>query len=225
MTANDSRDKIIASDLRLTELAPIAEMGYTNWPYHSYEHAGNTLVAAWKLADQCESKGEDINRPVLVAATLFHDYLYAQPLSEEQFATKEERSAYWARYFMKGMDFSETDVELASRCILATEPDGTNQSLEETVMVRADLDSALGDFPWFLVNFSRIAKEAVMTSKMQVSLDFSAIYDTQAKILRRYVKRDLSLPGDRISPVEKVEDNLRNLRKIGEKALNGIVRD
>jgi hypothetical protein len=123
-----------------------AEAWYSDLPYHNFQHARETLWEAMRLVDLCETHGLQVNRKALVAAALFHDAGYHLDEREYGFNTKEEFSAAILGMHGEKYGFSVVDTYTAEKAILSTYLSAVPNTLEDKILVRADLASIAGGY-------------------------------------------------------------------------------
>ncbi len=217
----DEFEKLINRNPLLQEVVGLAKRGYTNLPYHNFDHAKNTFVASEKFASQCEEAGASVDRLVTGPAALYHDYDFAKA-PEAKFSSKESRSANRAERDLTSV-LGHERVKRIGKCILATHIDASCETIEEKITVRADIENVSSSFAWFFANFFRLQHERIhLNPKSAISI--KASIETTENILRKYLQdRDLSLPGDKSSPLEQMLSNMVQLKTIGQSTLDKML--
>ena len=101
--------------------------------YHNWEHAQDTVEAVYKILKHYPKLPVWRKRSLLMAA-LLHDYGFS--VSREN---HEEEGAKLAERISSGCEYSEREIKLISRLILATKKEHRPTTLEEKIIRDADL--------------------------------------------------------------------------------------
>jgi hypothetical protein len=203
-----------------------AEQQYTNLPFHNFEHACETLFAAMDLADFCEKNGVRINRRVLIAGSLFHDAGFQDDEKTFGCESKEEHSASIFEGFAPEYGF-EDETGLVKSTIMSTDSGATPQTLEDKILVRADLINVCAGFPYFISKTGLLWEERkVLNEGQRTPIDFLKFVVDNIRILDKYFSNDLSL-GNFDSPVwsNNAFENVAALATKGAKEFGFGVED
>jgi hypothetical protein len=119
---------------------------YTDWPYHNFSHAKETLWETMHLADFCERFDYQVNRKALIAGTLFHDAGYHMDHESFGYESKEEYSAQLLGRHAHDYGMYEDDIVIAMNAIRATRLGAPAPGLHDKIIVRADIANIGGDF-------------------------------------------------------------------------------
>jgi HD superfamily phosphodiesterase len=210
-----------------------AEKQYIDLPYHNFSHAKATLWEAMRLADACEKNGVSVNRKALAAAALFHDagfHLDSKALghsSQEDLSIDIFAEEAGAKY-----GFTIAESITAIEAIKATECGIKPVTLEQKILVRADLANVFSDTRTFLASSYKLYMENQGSNKLPVSPKGQAKFiNDSIQILKKYLENDLSLgPWEERSWRDQAESNLsvlgsiRNLSSFGGSLINRLVR-
>jgi HD superfamily phosphodiesterase len=166
---------------------------YTDEPpyyYHNFEHACEVLWETMRLADYAEENGVSVDRKLLIAAALFHDADYHQPTPSKH----DSKEAYSAAIFNHmgltyGYDTDERDA--VSDIIMKTRLGNPPETLEQKIMVRADIANVGADYVReFLAKSRNFFRE---TSGLHPEVSWLGFAATSLKVLATYLSYDLSL--------------------------------
>jgi hypothetical protein len=208
-----------------------AEEQYIDLPYHNFSHAKATLWEAMRLADECEANGVSVNRKALIAASLFHDAGYQIDSTEMGHASKEEYSIYlFVEKAGKKTEFSVTDSVTAIEAIKATESGVKPLTLEQKILVRADLANVFSDTRTFLASTYKLYRESQGISKLPLSPSGQTKFIRYSvEILKKYLENDLSLgPWENRSWRDQADvnisvlDRLRSIPILGSNLINRL---
>ena len=175
---------------QLQDIWEDAQKYYSDLPYHNFHHVTETLVIANNLAHECEQNGVVVDRKALTLATLFHDAGFGEDHQELGFDSKEE---YSASIFLEKADLyglTAAEAVTGNNAILATKFGNQPQSIEDTIIVRADLDNVAGDYDGFILKTNQLRAEAKQLGGYKGDAIFAA---TSIRVLSEYVRNDLSL--------------------------------
>lgn len=135
--------------------------------FHDLQHTRNVVEASQILAD--ELKVDERTKYLLALAAWFHDTGYDQGAENH-----EERSCKYAVEFFSKHDLPEQDLDVITRCIMATKLPFRPKDLLEEIMCDADL-SHLGKTNYW-DRCGRLRQELLMTRSLIMSeqewLDF-----------------------------------------------------
>jgi hypothetical protein len=166
---------------------------YTDQPpyyYHNWEHACEVLWETMRLADYAADNGAEVNRKLLIGAALFHDANYHLPTPPE-FDSKEAYSAGIFNHQGPTYGYNDDECKTVSGIIMATKLGNTPESLEQKIMVRADIANVGADYAHeFLAKSRNFFRETHGLKPDVTDLAFAA---TSLKILATYLSYDLSL--------------------------------
>lgn len=156
--------------------------------FHGWEHAvavTNNYMKEWVY---CAENGVVTDFEAGVGASAHHDSKYPEKLTT--FKTKERRSASVAQKSLRQLGFTDEQLALTKRMILATTVGHECVDDAEKQEVRSDLAAAGFDFKGFLKFFFRFAKE--QRNLTGVFKPFEEVRDTQVQVLSTYLNQDLS---------------------------------
>jgi hypothetical protein len=168
-----------------------AKVHSSNLPYHNWEHTLDVLSRTMDYADECEDNNTPVNRKVLFAAALFHDAFFEEDPSRRGFDSKESHSAAIFSYQAEFYGFSQEEIELGKQAIMATKLGNKPQTIEDRILVRADIDNVGGDYEdSFLPKTQLVHDEAMRRSGESISDSFK---ERTAILLSQYLANNLSL--------------------------------
>ncbi len=201
----------------------VAESLTSRLPYHNFDHTLDTLWTAMELVDRLEADGIEVNRRVLVGASLFHDAAYHRSPNKNAKPTAKEN--YSAKLFAKhapDFGYSKDEIKLGRRVIRDTSHHRKPRYPESKVLVRADIDNVSRDYETeVLPNARRLHEELTILGH---SIAFERHARLSVKVLARYVKYDLSLgPTDSSFP-EWEGHTLNNLYDLASREADKVPR-
>jgi hypothetical protein len=201
----------------------VAKSSASHLPYHNFEHTLDTLWSAMELVDQLEADGIEVNRRVLVGASLFHDAAYHRsPQKNDQPASRESYSAKLFAKHAPDFGYDKDEIKLGKRVIKDTSHYRKPRSPESKVLIRADIDNVSRDYETeVLPNTHRLHEELTMLGH---STPFKRHARLSVKVLARYVKRDLSLGSDDSSFPMWEGHVLNNLYELASNEANKVPR-
>lgn len=187
-----------------------AESLYSRLPYHDFEHATGVLWKCMELADLCEANGVAVNRRLLVAAAPHHDSGYFEDHVRYGYDSKEAYAGDILVALHERYGLSAEEAETARNMIMKTKLGERPVTLEEKILVRADLANVSAGYEEFLANNDRMRRESeLLNPKNYHSVSFIG---NTLKILCKYFSNDLRL-GDfeDYSYRRRAIENLRRL--------------
>lgn len=195
---------------------------YSRLAHHNFDHAQRVLWDAMCLADLCERNDIAVNRKALMGAALFHDAGYHQKILQEDYRSKEFYAAMIFKAYAEGSDYGmdEHDIYVGWHAIMATESKRVPLSIEDKILVRADIMNVGGDYETsvepvtesLLTEEEQLADEGEDTSSLRLPFMHRSI-----TVLASYLVHDLSLgPFDKKEWFEQALSNV--LRMIRETA-------
>jgi len=196
---------------QLSDMWSVARSSSSHLPYHNFEHTLDTLWATMELVDRLEADGFEVNRRVLVGAALFHDAAYHRSPDKSSSPTAKER--YSAKIFAKHaarFGYDEAETKLGKRIIKDTSHYRKPTRPESKVLVRADLYNVTDDYQIGL-NALQLHEESTVLGK---PISFKKHVRASARILSRYLSKDLSLGPDDSSFPEWEAYALHNVRSL-----------
>ena len=206
---------------QLRQMWHVAESSASHLPYHNFDHTLDTLWTAMELVDQLEADGIEVNRRVLVGASLFHDAAYHR--STKKNAQPAARESYSAKLFAKhapAFGYDEAETRLGKRIIKDTSHYRKPRTPESKVMIRADIDNVSRDYEEDLLPTThRIHEELTILGHAPA---FKKHVRLSTKILARYIKHDLSLGSDDGSFPEWEGHVLNNLYDLASNEANKV---
>jgi len=168
-----------------------AECQYTDeLPYHNFFHVTETLSIALNLADQRGANDTIVDRRALIVATLFHDAGYQDDHKATGFNSKEERSVSIFKFHADKYGMTADEMATGENAIMATKPGQKPVSVEDKILVRADLDNVTGDFEGFIGKTHLLRNEAKLLGGYKSDVVFTV---TSMRVLAEYISNDLSL--------------------------------
>ncbi|HEX5743957.1 MAG TPA: hypothetical protein VFX84_00690 [Candidatus Saccharimonadales bacterium] len=195
---------------------------YIDLAHHNFDHAQRVLWDAMCLADACEGNGIEVNRKALIGAALFHDAGYYQRAALDDTASKEAYAARILRAYATQQEYgmSTEDIVVGIQAILSTEVERVPVSIEDKILVRADLMNIGGDYKTSVTpTTERLLEEARV---LEGTSDDPApgrlpFMHRSIRVIAGYLVHDLSLgPFDKKEWLEQAVGNL--LRMIRETA-------
>ena len=194
-----------------------AQRHYTDLPYHNFDHAKDTLWEAMRLADLCEQHGESVNRKALIVAALFHDAGFHDDHKAKGFESKEKYSAAIMADAVSGrFGLSVSDGVTAIEAILATEAGVKPETLEQKILVRADLANVFADTRTFLASTIKLYTESQRDNRLPLAPGGQSKFIKESgAILRKYFSNDLWLGDwDDQTWLDQAKSNLSVLNQI-----------
>ncbi len=198
--------KLINEDPLLVECSLLAQYGLKDDDqYHNYGHPLDAIIYAFKEIEEYEIHEKAIPDRVkrnMIVGYLFHDYDVNEPLEHELFATCEERSAYYAEYFLDnlkktGEDITDDDIKQIKRLILVTSPKYPCENDYERIFCRGDIGNVADSMPIFFVNFIAVYREnqmkRVRERKYKELVDPFRAAEGSIEFLNQYFRQDLTL--------------------------------
>lgn len=189
-----------------------AENQYTDdLEQHNFRHAQEVLWDAMCLADQCEAHGLVVNRKALSEAALLHDAGLHRNFMHYRFESEEAYSAAILGILAPNHGLQPEDIAVGQQAILSTRAGAEPLTLEDKIMVRADLMNMSGDYEsTFLPTTERLMAEdqaiALSRGKPFDPLQFKR---NSIKTIAAYLGHDLSLgPFDDPKWLERPVSNL-----------------
>lgn len=168
-----------------------ARVHASSLPYHNWEHTLDVLSRAMDFADECENNNTPVDRKVLLGAALFHDAFFEEDPSRRGFDSKESHSAAIFSFQAEFYGFTKEQIELGKQAIMATKLGSKPETIEDRILVRADIDNVGGDYEGsFLPNTQKVYDEAIRRSDETISDGFK---ERTAILLSQYLSNDLSL--------------------------------
>jgi hypothetical protein len=148
-----------------------------------------------RLADECEPVGTSfVNRKLLIVAGLFHDAGYHIDHKGLGIDSAEALSLIMLLKEPTLERFSLEEIEQAGRLVMVTKQGIKPNTLEEKIMVRADIDNIGTDGFWQRTTALGVEARQVKESRGQVYL-----WDSQAenniRALAAYLDHDLTTGG------------------------------
>ncbi len=119
---------------------------YVGLPYHNFDHAKEVMWDSLALGRLCIQNGIAVNTRVLAMASLYHDAGFHIDISDTEFESKEHYAAAIYQHSAPSFGFDEAEVELGSKLIIATKLGTKRESVEERIIVRADIDNVGGNY-------------------------------------------------------------------------------
>jgi hypothetical protein len=167
-----------------------AENQYGELPYHNFEHALETLWGTMELTDLCEQNGVEVNRKTLIGAALFHDAGYDRDAPD--YGSKEAYSAALFELFAPSYGYAAEEIAIGKQAILATKVSAKPESIEDKILVRADLKNLGEDYTSSVLRKTNLLKEE---SKILKGNDFNPMQFAADSIcvVATYLGNDLSL--------------------------------
>src|SRR4051812_28786446 len=89
-------------------------------PRHNFEHAKQTMIDAFGIAEYAAENGAEVEMSVLGAAALCHDVGYQDSPIKRGFSSKEELSASIARRVLDSLGMPADMIDRTSDAILST---------------------------------------------------------------------------------------------------------
>lgn len=174
----------------LSRLWADAETQHIDLPYHDFQHVQETTWKAMELADLCEAHACPVNRRALLGAALFHDAGYHEALAASQ--SKEARSSDIFESRASKYGYKDDEVAVAKQAILSTARDIQPVSLEDKILVRADLSNVGGDFKKSFQPNTELLREECQRLYGHKPAQWAFALDS-IRILADYLSNDLSL--------------------------------
>jgi hypothetical protein len=160
-------------------------------PYHNFHHAKETLWETMRLADICEANDIAVERKVLIGAALLHDAGYQYDPQPLGFSSKEAHSAAIFEALAPAYGYTEVEISAGKQAIVGTRFGSKPVSLEDKILVRADISNIGGDYRW-----SFMAKSALLRlerAKLEGGVSRRKFAADSIKVLATYISNDLSL--------------------------------
>lgn len=172
---------------------------YKNVPYHNYAHPRDKVLPEVLRLDDLGRQNAKKHAPrrVEIAAALGHDIYISWSLDpDENFSSKEERSAETIRNILPEFDYKPEEIEQVSRDILSTETGKNCLNQRQIRLRRGDLVDVAGSRQIFLTDSVKIFYEHVQTQRASgfAPLEWPVFIQKQQQILRRLLSQDLTLP-------------------------------
>ena len=187
--------------------------------FHGWDHAiavTNNYMQEWVY---CAQNGVETDFEAGVGASVHHDSQYPDEL--KRFKTKERRSASVAQRELRQIGFTDQQLALTKRMIIATTLGHECEDDTEKQEVRSDMATAGFDYKGFLKFFFRFAKE--QRNLTGVFKPFEEVRDTQVEVLSAYFSQDLSYSFESSCPlVSKGLMNIVRLRRASRSEVEEI---
>lgn len=170
-----------------------AEEQYIDLPYHNFPHAVDALQVAMILTDVCEGHGKTPDRKALAGAALFHDAGYHKDSGNHD--SKESYSAAIFAGLAPSAGYGESEIAIGRQAIMATKVGAKPESIEDKILLRADLNNVCGDYLGsFLVKTRLLWQEArLLEERRGYNVSDVTFILNSLKVLRGYFANDLSL--------------------------------
>ena len=121
-------------ELERDVLQKMREKLSTDLSYHSLDHTLEVLTNVDVLVENLEQEISDHHYLLLRTAALFHDFGYTVDIDHH-----EQRSAEICKEWLPKYNYSESDIELIAKTILATSLNVSVNNILEEILVDADL--------------------------------------------------------------------------------------
>lgn len=175
-------------------------MGSERMPYHNDEHMFFVHDKVVEYGEYCKENGQEVDMFALRLAAILHDANYHEDLSyasskfisrgfiKEPFESKEAYSAWSGDILLESYGVSLETRKKVKSYILATDFQNDPETLEEKILVRADLDNIAGPRSTFLENTLKLVREAELMSGPKNPFErISFSYN----VLQEYLSKDL----------------------------------
>lgn len=174
---------------------PPAEM-----PYHNSEHMHFVHDRVVEYCDYVEGHGKRPDRFALRLAAVLHDASFHEDLSlvnqrllnagriTKPLPSKEHYSAWLAEPLLESYGIEPKIIKKVQRLIKKTNVDYDPRTLDEKILVRADLDNISGPKKPFVMNTLKLVREAEILNGPKNPFERIAI---SYAVLNKYVSKDL----------------------------------
>lgn len=171
-------------------------------PFHNFPHATGTYKRAVALCDYAEENNREPDREALAFAPVLHDADVVRDLAAITTAlkrtkiirnkprNKEGLSAIKAGLLLESFGVEPACIGKTKRLIRVTAADVIPRTLEEKIMVRADLGNITQDGESFLLNTLKIVREAELLNGPKNPYERMLFLHG---LLSQYISHDLSL--------------------------------
>jgi predicted metal-dependent HD superfamily phosphohydrolase len=160
-------------------------------PYHNFQHVIDTITAAEKIIQRCNTEGIRVDGQVVYLALLFHDAAYHENHEQLGFESKERYSADLAVECLlrRGM-LSKTAAKVAES-ILSTHRNASFITAEQKTVRAADLSGLAAEYAIFRANTEALRQERELFSGKPVSWDDWVIEAVET--IRFYLSQEIRL--------------------------------
>lgn len=191
-------ERIVSSLWRHTEenyYRPPEEM-----PFHNTEHFSFVHDRTVEYCDYVEQHGKKPDRFALRLAAILHDAGYYENLDEvnarlirdglidKPLGSKEAYSAWIAEDILGSYQVDPATISRVKRMIMATNVNNIPRTLNEKILVRADLDNISGPKRPFVMNTLRLVREDEILNGPKNPFEQIAFLHS---ILTTYTQKDL----------------------------------
>jgi hypothetical protein len=167
---------------------------------HNFGHAKDVVWTAMRLADECEPTGTSfVNRKLIITAALFHDAGYHIDHRAFGLNSAEALSLLMLMKEPTLDRFSFTEIEQAGRLVMVTQKDMKPRTLEEKIMVRADIENIGTDSFWQRTLELGIEARQIKEAQGQIYL-WDSHAENNLKALAAYLDHDLTTGGSSDEP-------------------------
>lgn len=169
-------------------------------PYHNTDHMAFVHDKAVEYGDYVRENGQEVDMFALRLSAILHDanyhedirYVSEQLLSrgliQEPFESKEAYAAWTGDLLLESYGVDPATRQKVGKCIIATNFAYTPETIEEKILVRADLDNIAGPKATFLENTLKLVREAELLSGPKNPLERISI---SYAVLQEYLNKDL----------------------------------
>lgn len=169
-------------------------------PFHNVEHMHFVHNKVVEYGEYVRMHGEQPDMFALRLAAILHDAHYREDVSlvskqfidresiTEPFGSKESYAGWIAGQLLQSYGVETATIHTVQECIYATNVSVEPVTLEQKMLVRADLDNIAGPHATFIMNTLKLVKEAELLNGPKNPLERIVFSYT---ILQDYISRDL----------------------------------
>ncbi len=180
------------SQIRNPDLESEVELLYSvDLPYHNFQHAIDTIVAAEHITRRCMEEGIRIDHQVVYYSLLFHDAGFHDNHRVLGFDTKEAYSADLAVHRLEQHGILGGTVEKVVAAILSTHKDAKFVTVEQKAVRAADLSGLAADYQTFRKNSANLKGEYEMFNSKVLS--WREWVDHVSKTIQFYLSQEIRL--------------------------------
>lgn len=169
-------------------------------PYHNTEHMHFVHDRALEYCDYAEQHGKRPDRFALRLAAILHDANFHEDLAlvnqrllstgrvSIPLVSKEHYSAWLTEPLLESYGIEPKTIKKVQRLIKKTNVDYDPKTLDEKILVRADLDNISGPKKPFIMNTLKLVREAEILNGPKNPFERIAI---SYAVLNKYIGKDL----------------------------------
>jgi predicted metal-dependent HD superfamily phosphohydrolase len=180
------------SQIRNLDLESEVETLYSaDLPYHNFQHAIDTILAAEHITGRCREEGIRVDHQVVYYALLFHDAGFQDNHLTLGFDTKEAYSADLATGRLERLGVPWRTIDKVVAAILSTHKDAKFVTVEQKAVRAADLSGLAADYEIFRRNSANLKAEYEMFNSK--TLSWHEWVDHVSQTIRFYLSQEIRL--------------------------------